>query len=382
MEKKERFKNIDFLKFLATILIVLFHVIVLKNRGLCHLYSVDIPLYKTLIQNASYMGSRWVEFFFILSGFFFALNTNFAINFIDFFKKKIIRLWPVVMFSILVCMVLSWFDITHYAKYENVFNMLLLNGIGVHTKTIGANSHSWYVSSMFWGLMFYFYLSKLINQKWMNLLYALIALFGYSYVVHTTINAQKFYCNFINIGMLIALAGIAIGYFIALWFKKFKNNPLKTSSFFQKILFTLTESYLLVFAIQNTIFHKISYDNWLIILPVFVGLIILFLMKKGFISQFFDNNFSAILGKYVYSIYIMHFLVHDVMRKVFWMSNKEFIIAHPIFNLILPIIIAILLGILTYHLVEQPAARYLNKLWFNKENKNPTNSVGGLSSIE
>ena len=384
MEKRERFKNIDFLRFVGTILIVFFHIIFLKGNGLCHAFLKDVDFYNTLLKNVIW-GGLWVEFFFILSGFFMFLNTDFSMEFKDFFKKKVIRLWPVIMFSILLCMVLSWFDIVHYSRYVNIFNMLLINNVGLNFLNIGENSHSWYVSSLFWTMMFYFYLHQLVNKKWLNLIVALILLFSYSFVLHTNLLGQLTYFNFISIGMLRALAGVSVGYFIAEWYKNLKEEEkYKKCTIIENLLFSIIECYLFIFIVRNTVFHKIHYDNWLIIVLAFIAIILLFLLKRGFLSKLLENNISMVLGRYSYSIYIMHFLVHNILRRNFWDIHRSFVIAHPVFNLILPVILAILLGVVTYHLVERPAARYLKNKWFPDKDKKPemldntaTQPVGG-----
>ena len=80
---------------------------------------------------------------------------------------------------------------------------------------------------------------------------------------------------------------------------------------------------------------------------------------------------SVILGRYSYSIFVMHIIVQDLLRRNFWDIHRSFVIAHPVFNLILPVILAILLGVVTYHLVERPAARYLKNKWFPDKDKKP-----------
>lgn len=84
----------------------------------------------------------------------------------------------------------------------------------------------------------------------------------------------------------------------------------------------------------------------------------------GYFSRLLNNDFSVILGRYSYSIFIMHTIVLDLFKVYLWQSHKSFIIHYPILNLIIPIFVSIVVGILTYHCVERPAANYLKNKWF------------------
>ena len=370
MEKRERFKNIDFLRFVGAIAIVFFHLVIIKS-GICEPFLKQVPLYVSIKSNAINCG-RWVDFFFVISGFFMFMYTDFSRKFIDFFKKKIIRLLPVILFAILLYMILSWFDLLVYEKYINIFTMLLLNNVGFTSKnTMGAIHPVWFVSALFWASMFYFYLKNLVNEKWFNFITVLLIFFSCSYLANTTTFAKAVYCNFINIGLLRAIGELGIGYLISLVYKEYKKIKVQNENVFKTIVFTAAETYLLVFIIQNTMFHKIHFNNYLIFVIAFVALFWLFLIKRGYITRFLDNNLSVILGRYSYSIFVMHIIVQDLLRRNFWDIHRSFVIAHPVFNLILPVILAILLGVVTYHLVERPAARYLKNKWFPDKGKKP-----------
>ena len=77
--REERFKNIDFLRFLGVIIIAYFHMI---SCGLSN-FTECSPIINNIKVNASW-GFFWVEFFFILSGFFLFKYTNFNIKFLKY----------------------------------------------------------------------------------------------------------------------------------------------------------------------------------------------------------------------------------------------------------------------------------------------------------
>lgn len=129
MEKK-RFYNIDFLRFIASIIIVLFHIFICEIRHIKELGDFTAQ-YMPYVINGRY----WVDFFFITAGFFlfYSKKNN---DFINFVKIKLIRLLPVIWFAVIVYMILSWFDLLNYKKYINVYTMLLINNIGLTTKIV------------------------------------------------------------------------------------------------------------------------------------------------------------------------------------------------------------------------------------------------------
>ena len=360
---KERFLNVDFLRFVGAVAIVFFHLAVLKS-GLCFPFLKEIPLYNQLKINAG-DAFTWVDFFFIISGFFLFYTTDFRMKFVDFFKKKIIRLLPLIWFAIGLYMVLSWFGLLKYDKYINVFTMLLLNNVGFTSKNSMGNIHPvWFISAMFWVMMFYFYLKNLVSEKWFNFLNVLFIFFGYTYIINSNVRVDKVCEYFINIGILRALAGIGTGYLIYLLYAEFKKNCNYKNSLLKTLGYTAAEIYLLFFVVQNTMFHKIHFNNRLILIIAFIPLFWLFLIKRGYISKLLNNKISSILGSYSYAIFVMHIISQDLLRRNFWNLHKDFVIAHPLLNLIGGISLAILLGIAAHYLIEVPAGKYLKQKFF------------------
>ena len=357
--KKERFKNLDLLRFIGAVIIVYFHI------NICGLYgtiSDKLPLIQ-ILQDKCTFGWAWVDFFFVISGFCFFRYTNFSQDFITFFKKKVIRLCPVIFFAVFLYRILSFVTPITYHKYINVFTLLLLNNVGLTANDMGNIHPVWFVSTLFWTLCFYFYLVKIFEKKYINLIMALIPFFAFTFITNSTHFAPATFYNFINIGIINAMGGIALGY----WINEIYNRHKETTSEnkLQLIIISAVEIYLFIFIIQNTIFHKIKFitGNYMPLMFAFVPLLYLFLIKKGLLSKFFENNISVLLGKYSYSIFVMHIVVLDFLNEVLWKIHPDFITNNLFFNTSLAIILSIFLGIFTNHFVEEPATRYLKKEW-------------------
>ena len=350
-----KFKNIELLRFLFALSIICVHI-----KGILGKFSGEINLYKDLLENFKYAHIP-VDFFFIIAGFFLFLKTDFNQKFIDFAKKKLIRLMPVMIFSILLYWPLSKLLPIDYLKYDNMFVFFNLQNCGL-TFRHANNFCTWFVSSLFWGMCFYFYFRKCINEKMFNLITACIIFFCYGFWLHCK-GANFHNINYVfNIGMLRAFAGLGIGYFISMIYKDnleyFKNLSL---NIYQKIILTAGEIYLFCFVFRYTCLHKMNYDNPLLLILAFIGLFILFIIKKGYFSKILENNFSVFLGQFSYSIFITHFVVKDVWKYTICTNYSKWVIVHPELNLILLYISILCFGVLTYYFVEKPCTKLLRK---------------------
>ena len=352
--QEERFKNIDFLRFLGAIIIAYFHMIScgLSNFTECSLIINNIKV------NASW-GFFWVEFFFILSGFFLFKYTNFNIKFSTFFIKKFTRLLPPIIFAFLLFNVFSWFNLVNYQKHINIYVLLFLNNIGITSQQSMGNFHPlWFVSSLFWVFMFYFYLKNLITEKWFNFLIAIITFFSYVFITNTSWHPPVISLDLVNAGILRAFGGIGLGYFLAMLYN---NTFIKISSVWSKLIITAIEFYFLFFVIQNTIFHRLNFPNITFFVIHFFCLIYLFLINKGYISNLFNNNFSVLLGRYSYSIFVTHIIIIDLVNKNIWLKNPTILTSHPFLNIFGVLIVCLIFGIITFHLVEKPIQIYLTE---------------------
>ncbi len=357
MVKIEKIKDIEILRFLFSLVIIFVHIKVLILKP----FVDEIPFYQNLIDNFSYSYLP-VDFFFIISGFFLFLTTDFGCNFIDFAKKKFLRLMPLAFYIIVLYWLAAQFTPIKFIKYENVFAMLTLNNCGL-TLSYPNNHCLWYISALFWCMCFYFYLYKIINKKHFNFITACMIFFCYSLWLHSHFphNWQNVYKVF-NIGMLRGIAGLGVGYFISMIYKdnidKIRQTNLKI---LPKILTTAAEIYLFCFIFYYICLHKMNYNNQLILIVAFIGLFWLFLIKKGWFSMLLENNFSVFLGKFAFPIFMTHFFILDLWVYTVVKNCHDLIVLHPWLNLVLMFITMILFGVITHYFVEQPINRLLKK---------------------
>lgn len=358
-----KLKNIELLRIIGCIAVVMIHIC--GSAGLYANFD-NIPLYSNL-HLMTLNGQKAVDLFFILSGFFFVYTFK-NVTLWKFIKSKIIRLFPVLIFIVVLSFVIHCFGFIQWNYYDNLFAILGLNGSSLVIKRgMTAVEQFWYVSAMLWVLCLFLYLIKNYEKKTVNLIIFLTVFFCYSFLIHAKDGAinnsvQTFYYIF-NVGMMRALGGIGLGCLIGEWYK---NNFEKIRGFvcniYQKTLFTIMEFCCLYFIINNLTLHKIKYNNDMIFILAFTGIIILFLTKKGYISQILNDtklgDIFTNLAKYTYSIYMLHILVRSILVKNYWINKPTFIYQHPVLHIILIFTVVIAGGILIYHFVEKPCINY------------------------
>lgn len=359
MANLEKIKNVEILRFLFTLVVVACHL----QLGVIDKFYDQIPLYDKMHDSITY-SSVSVEFFFIISGFFLFTASNLEQTFIQFAKNKLIRFLPIIWFSLLLHFICSLFLPLQFSFFENIFTVLNIQNVGFTFKN-GDIPASWYISSLFWGMSFYFYLNKCVTKNIFNFITACIVFFSYSFWLHTIIvpNYQNVAIVF-NIGIGRALAGLGLGYFVSMWFKEnILNNAKVSTSKLKMVLCSLLEVYFFCSLFYYSCFHNPNYDNPMIFIIYFVCLFMLFLQRKGLLSKVLENNFSELLGKYSFSIFITHQLIINLWSNTVCETQREWIFANPVLNIVVLYIAIILFGILIHYLFEKPITTYLqNKL--------------------
>lgn len=362
---KKKFLNIELLRIIGCFSIIFLHFFSYIPK----ISGTDLELFNILGKTTAH-GYIAVDLFFILSGFFFALNLDTTKSLFEFLKKKFIRLYPVLI----VMLIIAWlghslFGLYKMSIYDSILILFGLNGTPLYTApkygssiATGGNTF-WYVSSMLWTFTLFYYLLRNYNKKTVNLIIALLVFTSYSLLspVERWRTGEQLIL-FLNQGLCRAFGGIGIGYFIAQWYNSHKETIQNyTLSIFQKLFITLIEFMCLFFIVNNLFLHKIKYNNNIIFVLVFTLIVFLFIYNKGFISEYLNKDIFSKLSKYTYSIYLSHHYLIFIMSSYFWKTHRHFLITHPILNIGLFLSIAISFGVILYHFVEKPTIEYFKK---------------------
>ena len=352
-----KFKNIEFLRFVFASIIVYCHLGLLTSSFLSIPSYAKVSLGMLFAQNA-------VDFFFILSGFFFAFTLKTDVCVFDFLKKKIVRLWPVLAFSIVGYICLNLINVSSYGRdvYNYLYALFFIDNIGITKVHVGP---SWYVSVLVFVSLFYFYLYKALSVKVANLIVGVLTWFSYTYMINYDNGFIRNYIltdsNVFNMGLLRGLGGMGLGIFLCYVYQyvQDKIHP-------NKWVCSAVELSVFYWVVFNLIFYNFYITNVMIFIVSFVVLIWLFLNKKGYISQFFDSNISVWLGKISYSLFLTHLLVIYTIKTFWWNQSNMLILKYPNLVLVGIFLISIIFAVLVRILIEKPQNKLFCKLGYLK----------------
>lgn len=356
----QKIKNIEFLRVIFMCSVLWMHV----------LMNLDANFPSSIFQSLNIHGSnggKAVDGFFIISGFLLYITFKNSTSVIDFVKKKIIRLQPVILFAIIVSGIASIFGLIKFDIHSAIIQLTFTNMLTDSTKGVWNYLNVlWYVSVLFWVSLFYFYIMKIFDKKYANLIIGISTVTAYFIALHIHGGSFAFplktYNNIFNMGILRGFGGIGLGYFLGLYYKENYQNIVNCSlNLKQKLLYTLAELLLLILVVAELMFVSVNHSYNLSLVILIFTLITLFILKRGYISKFFDNDLSVFLGRYTYSIYIIHLVSFAIMKKFVKTLPANY------FTLFGILFILILLGVFTYHFVEVPCTKLFKNILFNKD---------------
>ncbi len=345
--KNERLKNVDFLRFIFAVLIVLFHF-----RG-------AVPLFKTMVPSVIHW-NICVEFFFIISGFFLFNHYKKEESSFNFIVKKFLRLAPLI-WLFLILLGIFYFISNQVVPFDYyILRALLLSNIGFAPPTL--NGTHWFIPVLFWVSVFYFYIAKIFPKKYLNLIVWLV-----------TIGSLGIYLQWNNYdtggvlgslylvkkGVLRGLYGLGIGYFIN---ELYTTDLLKECSKIGKAAISFCEAGLIAFFVYFLGFTtRLPGKSAFLYVGMFSVLFFLFLRNKGFISNILNNNLSTVLGNSSYAIYIFHTLVQYIFCYSIYRHNKALIEAHLPLTIFLYLLCLIVVAMLIHYFVEEPVNRFVKR---------------------
>lgn len=315
-DKTPAIKNVEFLRLVFTVGVVCEH-----TCGALKLYS------------AGWLG---VEFFFILSGFFLTLTFNPAKTVAGFVKSKFAHFAPLTLFCAIGKL-----------KLIPLLQSLLFMQVWI---TPAMPEQSWYLGVLFWVGLFYFCMMKTFPEKYNDIIFGVLTFAAYSWM-------NKYGWARLPRG----IAGIGLGYFVARVFRieSAKNAPDGRPN----PLYSLAEAGVLFYS-AGTVFVKALYpENTITAIAAFAALILLFVLRRGCVSRFFEKPVFAKIAACSFAIYMTHMLVvHDMVEN--WRAKYPAVAAaDPATTAFLTVLYSCVFGWAVWRYVEIPASTWLkNKL--------------------
>lgn len=375
MNAKIYFPNLDSLRSIAAILVLLSHIL----SEYLSVYFPDAIWYTNpVIQFFLRNGGFGVQIFFTLSGFLITylllneMRETGKINLRNFFIRRILRIWPVyflVVFFVFVIYggvknILGMSSPIHESFWMSLFFLSNYDLIGILSDTSkyanGMLSLTWSVSVeeqfyLVWPILFVLIGFKRIQNTILStIIFGIVFMFFFyddrNVVYHHTIS------NFVFLGM-----GGLVAYFkisnsgILKFFNLFSKKQYLVFMISFLIVLIFSESYLKVFT-----YGSISY---FIIKAIF--LFFLLLMLTDTIQNPFNLNkikFLLNTAKYTYGLYMYHrivgFILITISEKIIKIENSlifDFVIV------VLQFLLTYYMAYLSYYHIEKPLLKLKNK---------------------
>lgn len=343
----ERSYPLDFLKILATIIIVFHHF--QQTTGITYEGTVNFYYGKF------YFGYV-VELFFILSGFFmlrYIKKIQSGLSFQEFYLKRAFRLLPLVACSAIVYEVLL--EVYHFLYRTSWFDVEVTL-FGVLTTSLGIQS-GWAFSN-----------PSVNNPVWyISVLLLCYAVFYLLTRFHGKIPVVYLYLAMIFLGCGICTYGINLPFLNA-------SSARGYYSFFTGVLLALALDHWKITAkgvclclfnivlIVGLIIVKYAYvERDLVFLLTFVlypSIIVVF--QTDFVKKLFSHPFWGLWGKISYDVFIWHNPMYLAMYIVMKLFSWEIDFTH-ISSMYIYCLIAEIVGVLSYYFLEQPINRFVKK---------------------
>ena len=340
--QKIYYNNISFLKIIFTLQILYGHIM----QHYIMSQFVEFSFYKKLFKYTSYNYGILCEMFFIISGYFLFKELE-KYNFKELIIKKIIRLWPVLFFSVLFAYILSRFSIAPWYHLNVIPELLFLNNSMI-SRIPSVTGVAWYINSMFYSIILYYIIYKLSDKNKFIYINSLIVFIAYSILFNKNYlyNEPIVYYDLFTFMLIRAIAGVGFGMLLYQ-----ANINIKINNKLQYFIFGILELILIVTIIIYTsiLTTKFAFP---ILLILFVVLFLLFINKVGFFSNLINKKCFSFMDKYTYPTYIMQWFIFYIFNKFVWHNDKIGATRYPILNIVFPILACCILGIITYYIVE------------------------------
>ncbi len=365
MEKK-RNGELDFWKFIASILIVLIH----SNQ---------------LFQTHSITGKEGlaVEFFFIVSGYFFAKTVYnryiYDENYIkhnhsgtaalDFIKKKIngFKYIYIVCFILILIegLLIDRFHFNDRNFLTVIFDFLLLRSSGIpYYSIIGA---TWYLSSMLISMFVIFPLfvrMKDLFAAWLAPLSALL-IFGGLFVNGSHLLSRNEKIGYFRKSLLVAFAEISLGIFAYVISERLAERKLSTTG---HILLSIADLITGMGTFIFITFRPTAAEEYVVPFMFFLFTVIS-TSGQASITRLYKPEICGKLGKLSLSIYLSHlfithllaFLIRKKIRLLFMFSRPDIFMF--LFSIAVEIALVIAFALLVQWFSEKCFSRLCQKLF-------------------
>lgn len=351
---RPRLTELDGLRGIASLMVVLYHY---PGRYLHQ------DFYDLFFIRKAY---TFVDFFFVLSGFVIAYNYSSLVSFQEFkvfYKKRFIRLYPMLFFSVLVYFSFRVFAIYFFPSVvdsntnieglvmKTLDSLLFTNSTPILGSTTGLNLPSWSISSEMVSYFVFGIIALISNLRVKNSIY--LALTLVSGIILFNLGTLFKLGDY---GFIRGLFSFLLGYFV--WKISLENFRLK--NYLEYAIPFLIVACLYILSITQEKGTGLLFE---FVVPVVFGLAILIIVKAdGFLSKLLNSGPVQFLGNISYSLYLNHFLiilvVPQLLFKFLKLENNGF---NQFSVFCVSLAISVMYSYLTYKYIELRFSSILKK---------------------
>ncbi|MBR4470660.1 MAG: acyltransferase [Erysipelotrichaceae bacterium] len=340
MENKKHYYSLDFLKFLLSILILFHHF---QMTTLVDFGKIDFV-------EGIFNFAMLVEFFFIISGFLSGMTADKTgkSSFETFIGKKIRRLYPTAILSVIVMTVLIMIDYLLNGVFRQglvpdifkFFNSILITFSGYSIKVgRGINNPLWYVGVLMICYIIFYLILRISERNGIKPIY----LFVFVCLLGIGIHDYGIDLPFANEDVSRGYAAFFYGLILYELYRNYSHRFLYLFSYLTLIVCGL------LFIINYTAFYQYQWGSFVFV--IFPCVLFVFLSLENYLGF----KFFQVLGGVSYEIYVWHSLFNHLIL----MSEN---ILKPLYDqpfLFLGIytLIVVLFSYVMYSFVEKPLTK-------------------------
>lgn len=313
-----RIEQLTFTRYIAALAVVAFHF-----------GSNAIPTSLEWLKPVLLAGPTAVSYFYVLSGFIMAIAyyqpAAPSFNRTRYWVARFARIYPVYLVALLLMIIAKL-----HAEGSNPLTVglsLFALQAWVPGYPLSLNTPGWSLSvEAFFYLLFPVIVVLIKPQQFKILAFITLTLWLITQVFHSYWLSSPQYQpfsklhDFIYYNPVLHLGTFLLGYCAGVCVKQGRfdllSNPLLNPTLL--VLATLLSVVLLLnrYPLMDTLGVRFDYNNGLLA-PLFISIIVLLTLNKGWISQFLQHPWLILLGEASYSLYILQKPLHGIYEKIF-----------------------------------------------------------------
>ena len=350
---KPRLDAVDSVRFILSVIIVYFHLLFSNMEAYIGNTDIWVPL-----RESTRMAWVIVECFLVMGGYFIYVSwSRHKVGVFSFLISRVARLWPVFVFYLIAV------GLLHRFRYESILlDAFFLRNVSVTSLYGGI---VWYIGPFFWGSILLYTILQTFKRRTAlliaaGLIYLFFALRINIHIDELEPTTRVFFAS----SMLRVLAGLSWGILIGVikerTFPLLPRPSTKIQFWSRFVAISICEIGTGTLLLRHFVVGR-NHDNMVTTLILFSVLFLCLVSSGGLLSRLLSWRPLAYMGRYAYSIYVMQQFAFWLMARAYWKSHPDIMQNYPEWSIIVSLACSLLVGVITYHLIEAPAYRLYSK---------------------